>query len=134
MAGLNCRAISAFFSSNKQELKHLLADAGAVLIDEAEVVAWQPDPNYKPRAYYVVCPMDEKRYRQLAEQLSLTVTAASTLDEAIWMLPPDLHFPEWVAQEVTPEAGLESRGSLGSANIWLRWHAGKMFLVVQRAT
>lgn len=123
-----------FFSSNKRELKQLLGDAGGALIDEAEVVAWQPDPNYKPRAYYVLRPMDEKLFRQLATKLNMTAAPTSALDEAIWKLPPDLHLPDWGAQEVTPGSGLESRGSLDSFNIWMRWHGGKMFLVVLRGS
>ena len=43
-----------FFSSNKQELKHLLADAGAVLIDEAEVVDGNPIliTSHAPTTWY----------------------------------------------------------------------------------
>jgi hypothetical protein len=47
-----------FFSSDKRDLRRLLGDAGAILIDDAEVTAWQPDPNHKPPAYY---PRDADR-------------------------------------------------------------------------
>lgn len=123
-----------FFSNDKRDLRRLLGDAGAVLIDDAEVVAWQPDPDHKPRAYYVLRRLDEADFRRLTAQLSLTLAPNPALDEAIWKLPPDLDLPAWAAPSITPGAGLQAQAALGGGNAWLRWHAGTLFLVVRRAS
>lgn len=122
-----------FFSSSKSELKYLLGDASSLLVDDAEIAAWQPDPNYKPSEYYVQRTMDRAGFLHLAEQLKLPVTPTTALKEATWTLPPEMDLPAWNAQAATPGAGLETQSSLGSAIIWLRWYEGTMYLVVVRA-
>lgn len=123
-----------FFSSDERDLRMLLGDAGAVLIDDAEVCTWQPDPDHKPLAYYVLRRLDEADFRRLAAQLSLTLAPNPALDEAIWKLPPDLRLAAWAATSIAPGAGLQAQAALGGSNAWLRWHGGTLFLVVRRAS
>ncbi|CAN5909629.1 hypothetical protein BH11PSE8_BH11PSE8_00630 [soil metagenome] len=131
LAGLNDMG---FFSSDKRDLRQLLGDAGAVLIDDAKVAAWQPDPDHKPRAYYVVRSVDEAGFRRLAGQLSLAVAPNPAIEEAVWKLPAGVDLADWAADTMAPAAGLQAKGTLGSGNAWLRWQGGRLFVVVLRAS
>ncbi|MDD4881616.1 MAG: hypothetical protein PHX10_08575 [Gallionellaceae bacterium] len=123
-----------FFMSEKSELKRLLGEGGAGLIDGAEVVAWGLDPDHKPDAYYALRGMDEGGFRRLATQAGLPVVPASALAEAIWKLPEGVKLPGWAAPSLPAGEGLQARGGMGDANVWLRWHAGKLYIVALRAS
>lgn len=122
-----------FFSSDKQDLRRLLGDPGTALVEGAEVATWQPDPDHKPSTYYALRSMDESNMRKLAKSLGMTVAPIPALEEAIWKLPPEVRLPGWAAAAVAPGDGLQGQATFGSANAWMRWHGGQLFVVVLRA-
>lgn len=122
-----------FFTSDKTELKRLLGAPAAVWVDEARLQSWSLDPDHKPPAYYLLREMDEATFRRLAGQSGLAVVPSTALAEAVWRLPDGVHLSGWNAPEVPGGAGLQAQGRLGAANVWLRWHAGRLSMVVRRA-
>jgi hypothetical protein len=117
-------------NSEMKDLKRLLGPVGAALVEDCELVAWQPDLNAKPQAYYLRRRVDEAAFRGLAGQAGFTVAPVPALVEAVWRLPPDLAFPGWAAATVPPGAGLQASGSVGEAAVWLRWHDGAAYMVM----
>ena len=118
-----------WIGNHRQDLRNLLAPNGEVLVQDAAIVAWEPDANYKPQAYYLVRSLEEAIFRRLAKQANLTVVPSPEVAEGVWQLPAGLKLHGWTPQDVPPSAGLQASGTVGTAAVWLRWYRGKMFLV-----
>ena len=117
--------------SHLREVRRLLGSAGeAIAPDDAAIAAWAPDANYKPKQYRLLRPMDEAAFRALAQQAGLTVAASPEATEAIWRLPAGVALAGWSAGSVAPGAGLQAQGAVGETVTWMRWHQGKLFVVV----
>ncbi len=123
-----------FFSSNRQELQQLLGSAGQAIADDAQWAAWTPDPNHKPRGFYLVRVLDEDGFRRLASSTGLQVTLVPDLVEAVWSLPAGVDLAQWRAPAVPAGSGLQALGAVGGSNVWLRWHEGMLYGVVLRAS
>jgi len=130
-AGLNDMG---FFSSDKRDLQRLLGEQGAPLVDGAEIVTWQPDPDHKPRAYYALRSVDEAGLRRLAGPLGVALEPNPAVEVAVWKLPPGVSLPGWAAAAMAPGSGLQAQGGVPGANFWLRWQGGRLFVVVMRAS
>ena len=118
-------------ASDRRELEQLV---GAPLAHDTQVTSWQPNPDLKPSAYYAVRKLDEAGFRRLAGAVGLTPTPSAGIAEAVWRLPVGVTLKGWAAPSVPAGAGLDARGSVGGANVWLRWHEGTVFLVALRAS
>lgn len=118
-----------WIGNHGQDLRNLLAPAGEALVQDAAIVAWEPDANYKPQAYYVVRSIDESMFRRLVQLVNLPVVPSPDVAEGIWQLPVGLKLHDWTPQDVPPSAGLQASGTVGASAVWLRWYRGKMFLV-----
>lgn len=98
-------------------------------MEDATVVAWVPDSNYKPQAYYLHRSLDETMFRHLAKQAGLSIVPSPDVVEAIWRLPVGLNFPGWTPEDIPPNAGIQTSGTVGTVAVWVRWYNGNMFLV-----
>jgi hypothetical protein len=117
--------------SHLREVRRLLGSAGeAIAPDDAAIAAWAPDPNYKPKQYRLLRPMDEAAFRALAKQAGLAVQPSPEAAEAIWRLPAGVTLAGWTADTVPPGAALQARGGVGDTVTWMRWHQGQLFVVV----
>lgn len=119
-----------WINQHEREIRHLLGPKGEGLLQDAQIVAWQPDLNYKPQAYYVVRSADEAGFRRLALQGNLPVIPSPEALEGVWQLPDGLQVRGWTPHNVPPRAGLQASGTIGAGAVWLRWYQGHMFLVV----
>lgn len=116
--------------SDHQDLRRLLGSPGDALVsDDSRIAAWTPDANYRPQGYYLLRALDEPGLRALAGQTGLSLSPSGAA-EAVWRLPAPLKLPGWAADQLAPGAGLQARGTLGGAAVWLRWYQGQAFLVV----
>ena len=140
MAAATVAAVFAFYPkvtemsstrSNLREVRRLLGGAGeAIATDDASIVAWAPDPNYKPKQYRLLLSVDEAGFRALAQQAGLAVQTSPEVAEAIWRLPAGVALAGWSADAVPPGAALQAHGALGETITWMRWHRGQLFVVV----
>lgn len=133
MTGLGLNDMG-FFSSDKRDLQRLLGEAGAALVEGAEIVTWQPDPDHKPRAYYALRSVDEAALRGIAGRLGLALGPNPAIEEAVWKLPPGVALQGWAAASLVPGSGLQAQKAMAGANLWLRWHGGRLYVVVMRAS
>lgn len=121
----------AWMRSHHQDLRRLLGSPGDALVsDEARIAAWAPDANYQPQGYYLLRAIDEPGLRALAQRVGLVLAPPTTGHEAVWRLPQGVELAGWAADALAPGTGLQSRGTLGGAAVWLRWHQGQAFIVV----
>lgn len=118
------------FSSEKQDLAAILGSAGEAWIDRAEVVAWAPDPNYKPQSYYAVVETTEKEFRAWAAAQKLDVSDVRTIPAGVLTLPKDVHHPRWLGGTSVEDTGLDAQGAVGSAAMWARFQHNVMYVVV----
>ncbi len=120
-----------WFRPHHQDLRRLLGSPGDALVsDEARIAAWAPDANYRPQAYYLLRAIDEPALQALARQTGLGLAPPGSGQEAVWRLPQGVALDGWAADALAPGAGLQARGTLGGAAVWLRWHQGQAFIVV----
>jgi hypothetical protein len=118
-------------ASDRRELEQLV---GTPLTRDTELTSWQFSPDYKPTEYYGVRKLDEAGFRRLVSAVGLTPKASAGIAEAVWRLPAGVTLKGWAAPSVPAGAGLDARGTVGGAIVWLRWHEGTMFLVAHRAS
>jgi hypothetical protein len=117
-------------NSHLQDLRRLLTSSGAILVEDADISAWEPDANYKPQAYYFLRAMDEASFARLAKQIGITAAPTPEVTEGIWRLPGGLGLQGWIAQDIPPGSGQQASGTVGAAAVWLRWYRGQMYGVV----
>jgi hypothetical protein len=115
------------------EMQRLLGAAGAELVSAGDAVAeWAPDPNYKAQAYYAWRSQSEAEFRKALSKAGLEARPTTAADQAVWRLPDDVRLPGW---DPVPAAGntrlLQADGTVGSGAVWMRWHGGRAYLVVQ---
>ena len=119
-----------WFNSDRSDLQRLLGPTASLLADErAQLVAWSPDSNYKPKGYYLIQPLGEVAFRQQARTVGLSVNPSPANAEAVWLLPDSVVLPGWAAADVPPGAGLQASGTLGGMAVWLRWYQGQAYTV-----
>lgn len=116
--------------------KHLLTALGASfapVLEKAEIIAYAPDPNYKPRKYFVVHEMTREAFRTWAAQAQIKTGAVPNVPPAIWHLPAAVKPSRWIAAGHADAESEEGVGSLPNAMIWSRWTGGIAFTVFQPA-
>lgn len=120
--------------AHRGELKALLGEGGATIAEGADITAWQPSLDYKPKAYYWMRSLDEPDFRALVTRAGFLLGPVPAVPEGVWTLPPDIKFAGWTPQAVPAGAGLQANGNLGRAAVWLRWFDGRMYAVALRSS
>jgi hypothetical protein len=114
------------FGNAKKDVQSLVGGSGEWL-RSAEIVAWQPDPNYKPQSYFIVHSAAESDFRAWATALQLQVDPAPAIPPNVFVLPDGIALAGW---NVSPEAALDARGTRGRTMVWSRWRNGRVSTVV----
>jgi hypothetical protein len=114
------------FGNAKKDVQSLIGGSDAWLRG-AEVVAWQPDPNYKPQSYFVSHAASESEFRSWAASLQLQVDPAPAIPPNVFILPDKVTLKGW---DPSAEAALDARGTRGRSALWSRWRAGHVSTVV----
>jgi len=114
------------FDSAKKDVNALIGGSDAWL-RHATVVAWQPDPNYKPESYFIVNATTEAEFRSWAASLNLLVGPAPAIPPNVFVLPAGVSVEGW---SPATEGALDARGTRGRVTIWSRWRAGRASTVV----
>ena len=114
------------FGNAKKDVQSLVGGSEDWL-SGAEIVAWQPDPNYKPQSYFIVHAASESEFRSWAASLQLQVDPAPAIPPNVFVLPEGVSLTGWNA---SPEAALDARGTRGRTPVWSRWRAGRASTVV----
>ena len=99
------------FDQEKTQLANILGSVAAPWLDGAAIVAWTPDPNYKPQAYFVVREMSEDEFRAWATAADLRVSAAPAVPSGVFVLPTGVGVGRWLLAD-GDSAGLDGHGRL----------------------
>lgn len=113
---------------DQRRLRALLGEPGSLLLEDAELRVWQPDPDHAPQAYYLRRPLADADLPALAARLGLPLRPAPAAPDAIWQLPASLQWPDW---QVQAGAGAQqAQGQLGALGVWLRGQGGQLQAVL----
>jgi hypothetical protein len=116
--------------SDRDALAGILGSAASTWLAEAEIVAWTPDPNFKPRSYYVVRQMSEDDFRVWAAAAKLRVSDGPGIPSGVFVTPEGVKLTRWVRKAEAGADGLDAQGTTDRAAIWSRWQRGFGFTVV----
>ena len=132
-AGLaGCIGISSmgWFDSTRRDLQQFRGASGAAWLDNsARLLAWSPDPNYKPQADYLLSTMDEAAFRRAAGSGGLALVPVPPIEQGVWRLPAGVSLSGGQADSLPPGAGLQAQGTVGMVAVAACWHQGHAYLV-----
>ena len=119
------------FASDRKDLGRLLGVDAAAWLEDAEIVAWQPDLNLKPQSYFVVRPMSADEFRAWAAAAQLTTSDAPAALSGVFVPPPQVKLKRWLPPAPELAGAREAEGRTPAAVIWSRWQQGIAYTVVQ---
>lgn len=117
--------------SQKREVARIVGARAAPWLEDAEITAWQPDPNWKPQAYFVVRPMSGAEFQSWADAAGLVVTPRPSAPSGVFVLPPEVRPPRWLERPEAGAADLDAQGTTERAAIWSRSLQGVAYTVIR---
>ena len=118
------------FGSDPQDLAEILGANAAPWLEGAEIVAWQPDPNWKAQSYFVVRAMSRDDFGAWAAAVELKVSQTPSFGSGVFVLPDGVTLSRWPEKKTEGATGLDAEGTTASAVIWSRWSDGLAYTVV----
>ena len=99
-------------------------------LEQAEIVASQPDVNAKPDTYFIVTPMTSDNFRAWSAAGRLTVSEVPKVPSNVWILPATVKPGRWIDNTSAQGVVIDAHATSQAAVVWSRWTDGFAYTVV----
>jgi hypothetical protein len=117
------------FESQRKALAALLGGQAPGWLKDAELAAWEPDPDSKAQRWFASAPISREDFLAWAPGAGLKVLQGEKLPPSVWTLPDGVQVPHWTGAETSGTDTLEAKGLVPHATLWARWSGGRLYLV-----
>ena len=117
------------FDSQRKALAGLLGGEASGWLKDAEVAAWEPDPDSKAQRMFASASLTREAFLAWAVASGLSVLRGERLPSSVWSLPDGVQMAHWTDAASATSDMVEAKGLGPHATLWARWNAGRLYLV-----